>query len=675
MQFIVRTVFAALALACAAAPHAAAQAAGGHVINLRDADIKVFIEDVSSVTGYTFIVHPQVSGRVTVASQRPLSDQEVFETFLSTMRVNGYAVVPAGEGAYRVIPEELAASDGASAAAANPGQFATTVIQLDNVPAEAAVASLQGVVNPQGSVTANPAANSIIVVDYASNLSRVRQIVAQLDRTDAIVETVSVRNMAALEMAATLQDVLGIGPDGRLPGGVTVTPVRSGNSVVIRGEPAEVARIRGIVTDLDTESLRQDSLRVVRLEHANAADLAPVLTEVAASVVETAEGGTQFTNEGPRISFDPGTNAIILNGEPEVVRELENVIAQLDVRRAQVLVEAIIVEVSDTAARELGLQFLLAGQDGTVPFATTSYTSNALNLLALTGAIATDSFSNGDSGDEDGDGTPTPGSDILRDAALNSLLGINGLALGVGGQEGDVIFGAILNAVDSDVDSNILSTPSVLTLDNEEASLSVGQEIPISTGEVLSEANNNPFRTIEREEIGVKLNVRPQIGEGNTIKLFIAQEVSDLVGTLLGSEPITSLRTIETTVLADDGEVIVLGGLIQDDDTIEETKVPVLGDIPVVGRAFRNEARSRQRTNLMVFIRPTIVRDADDARGITNRKYNYMRNEQYMATEGENSSMDRVMETVVGPSPQAVTPPPQPQPQQPVQTEPVPEVR
>ncbi len=675
MQSIVRTVLAALALACAAAPQAAAQSPGGHVINLRDADIKVFIEDVSSVTGFTFIVHPQVSGRVTVASQRPLSEQEVFETFLSTMRVNGYAVVPAGEGAYRVIPEELAASDGASAGAANTRQFATTVIQLDNVPAEPAVASLQGVINPQGSVTANPATNSIVVVDYANNLSRVRQIVAQLDRTDAIVETISVRNMAALEMAATLQDVLGGGPDGRLPGGVTVTPVRSGNSVVIRGEPAEVARIRSIITDLDTESLRQDSLRVVRLEHANAADLAPVLTDVAASVVETAEGGAQFSSEGPRISFDPGTNAIILNGEPEVVRELEGVIAELDIRRAQVLVEAIIVEVSDTAARALGLQFLLAGQDGTAPFATTSYTSNALNLLALTGAIATDSFSSDDSGDEDGDGSPTPGSDVLRNAALNSLLGINGLALGVGGQEGDVIFGAILNAVDSDIDSNILSTPSVLTLDNEEASLSVGQEIPISTGEVLSESNNNPFRTIEREEIGVKLNVRPQIGEGNTIKLFIAQEVSDLVGTLLGSEPITSLRTIETTVLADDGEVIVLGGLIQDDDTIEDTKVPLLGDIPLLGRAFRNESRQRQRTNLMVFIRPTIVRDVDDARGITNRKYDYMRTEQYLATEGESSSMDQVMETVIGPSPAPVTPPPRPQPQQPVRTEPVPEVQ
>lgn len=671
-EFFKRLAMAAL-IALSGAQTAMAQSERGQVLNLREADIKTFIEDVSSVTGYTFIVHPQVRGNVTVTSQSALSREELFDVFMSTMRVNGFAVVGAGNGTYRIVPEELAAGDaGASTAAGTDNQFATTVIQLDNVDAAAAADAVRPIINPQGEVTANPAANTLVVVDYAGNLNRVRQVVYEMDMDRSSFETVPIRNMSAVEMAATLRDVLGTGRDGRLAGGVTVTPVRAGNSVVIRGEGAELARVRALIDDLDTENMRRDTIRVIRLQHANGADLVPVLEQIAASVETVAEGGPPTPTGGPRISYDAGTNALVISAPTETLREMERIIEELDVRRAQVLVEAIIVEVSDNAARELGLQFFLAGNENSaVPFATTSYTQSAPNILALTGAALTNSFAprnnNNDDDDDDDDGGSSVDdttSQILREAALNSLLGINGLALGIGGQNDDgVIFGAILNAVDDDTDSNVLSTPSVLTLDNQEALINVGQEIPISTGEVLSDSNTNPFRTIERKDVGVKLIVQPQIGAGETIKLFLRQEVSSVLGSanVVSGELITSKREIETTVLADDGEVIVLGGLIEDDEQISMSKVPVLGDIPGIGRAFRTEGRTKQRTNLMVFIRPTIIRSAADMRGATDRKYNYMRNEQFNATDGKSITMDDMMRGVIGADVQPV------QPAQPVQ--------
>jgi len=645
--------FAALAL-CAGGGAALAQSNGGQVINLRDADIKVFIEDVSSVTGYTFIVHPQVRGSVTVTSQEPLSRSEVFDVFLATMRVNGFAVVSAGEGVYRIVPEELAAGDagGNASGAVDSDQFASAVIRLENIQAQEAAQAIEPLLNPQGEVTANPDTNAIIVVDYAGNLQRVRQVISEMDRDRSTVRTIPIRNMSSLEIAQTLQDVLGGGGrDGRLAGGVSITPVRSGNNLVVRGSPDGIARVERLIADLDTESLRRDSIRVIRLQHANAADLVPVLEQIADTVRSAEEAQPAAPGGGPRISFDPGTNALVISAPPEAMREMERVITELDVRRAQVLVEAIIVEVSDDAARELGLQFFLSGDgDSSVPFATTSFTQSAPNLLALTGAVVSGAFDDPDT-DEDGGSVDSPTDQVLREAALNSLLGINGLALGIGGQNNDgLIFGAILNAVDDDLDSNVLSTPSVLTLDNQEALINVGQEIPISTGEVLSDSNTNPFRTIERKDVGVKLTVRPQIGEADAIKLFLRQEVSAVVGpvNVVSGELITSKREIETTVLADDGEVIVLGGLIEDDEQLSVSKVPLLGDIPGIGRAFRSEGRQKARTNLMVFIRPTIIRSVDDMRSATDRKYNYMRNEQFFATDGRTITLDEMMRDVIG---------------------------
>ena len=350
-------------------------------------------------------------------------------------------------------------------------------------------------------------------------------------------------------------------------------------------------------------------------DHAEGGQLLPILEQFADVLTDSATQAVRQT----RIAYHQPTNSIIMNADPDVLRELEQVVRRLDVRRPQVQVEAIVVEISDQAARELGVQFLLAGDgDDATPFAYTRYgAQRSPDLLALSGALVTDSFT---------DDAAASGNQVsLRNLAINSLLGARGGAFGVGGQIGDdgALFGLILNALDSDTESNVLSKPQLMVLDNEEANLLVGQQIPITTGEALGSNNANPFRQIEREDVGVKLTVRPQINDGDAIRLQIIQEVSSIAGPVSADfqELITNERKIETTVLADDGEIIVLGGLIERDEQLLDDSVPGLSRIPVAGRLFRNESRSEVRRNLMVFIRPTIVRDAADMRRVKRGYY------------------------------------------------------
>ncbi|HPF23859.1 MAG TPA: type II secretion system protein GspD, partial [Hyphomonas sp.] len=318
--------------------------------------------------------------------------------------------------------------------------------------------------------------------------------------------------------------------------------------------------------------------------------------------------------------------------------------------RAQVLVEAIIVEMSDDTARELGLQFLVSGTgESTVPFVTTNYSRSAPNLLALAGALSSDTpFS---SGSEDS-------TNPFAQAAVNSLLGLSGLSIGVGGQDGDTMFGAILTAVENDTQSRILSKPFNMTLDNGTSSLLVGQEVPVATGEVLGDSNSNPFRTVDRKKIGVGLDVTPRISNDGTIRMDIRQEVSNIAQAISTSSSSTDLifntREITTSVIADDGEIIVLGGLVEQSETAVTEKVPLLGDIPVAGRLFRSEGKGMGRTNLMVFIRPTIVRDREDASRATARSYRYIRaQELWNGEEDSGKSLDNFVNQVLG------SPPPQ----------------
>ncbi len=614
-----------------------------HVMNLKDVDISVLIDDVSAITGHTFVVHPSVRGRVSVSSQTPLTDREVFQVFLSTLRVNGFTAIPSQGGVYKIVPEQSASAEAALARSSVSGdQFETAVLRLRNFDAAEAAKMIKPITNPQGQVSASSASNTLIVVDYAANISRVRKVISEIDQDRNETLTMALVNMSATEMAKTVN---GMKEETRWSSGYAVSAlaVESNNSLIIKGEARDVAAVHEIVRGLDVSNRQDDeSLKVLSLKHSEAAELAPILEAMGKRLAEQTSPDKSNVSL-PTIAVYEPTNSLVVSASPMVVRQLERVVEELDRRRSQVLVEAIIVELSDDAARELGLEFVLSGTgNSTTPFAATNFTRSTPNVLALAGALI---LGDGETGSD----TDTSSSSSLQSVAINSLLGSAGGLLGIGGETSDgTIFGAILNAVDTDVTSNVLSTPHLLTLDNEEASITVGQEVPITTGEALGDNNSNPFRTVERKPLGVTLEVTPQIGEGDSIKLQLRQEVSSIFDSVSGTDFITNNREIKTTILADDGEIIVLGGLIQEEETLSASKVPILGEIPGIGRLFSSEGTTKKRTNLMVFLRPTIIRDAETMRRTTQQKYQYIRQEQIAASRNENANLDVFMKEVLG---------------------------
>ena len=586
-------------------------------LNFVNADIRAFIDDVSILTGYTFIVDPDVRGVVNVTSQAPLSEDEVFEVFLSVMRVQGYAVIRSPSGAWQIVPEQEGARTGGAGSASGGEQFVTSVIRLENTSAREAQDILRPLTSAQGVVNAIDSGNAVVIVDYASNVQRARSVMANLDRDNSVFEMLALENVSATDMAQILESSRPgprSGEEGRHRA-VTIVPVAASNSLLFRGDEAQIAEMMRLARQIDSVSQSNQDYRVIYLSHTDGETILPILEDVAASLSEEGEsrgGGISISHHAP-------TNSLIVNAPAEAQRQIEQVVRQLDIRRPQVLVEAIIVEVSDTVADELGVQFLLAGdQDGDAPLVMSRFNRASPNILALTGAIA-------EIDDGSGDGASASS---LRSLALASLLGANGITAGFGGEDGSGnLFGLVLNAVETDQNSNVLSTPQLMTLDNEEAYILVGQQIPVTTGEVLGANNVNPFRTIERRDVGVRLEVRPQINEGDTIRLTIRQEVSSVAGTVSASsnELITNQREISTTVLADNGEIIVLGGLIEQDRQENVSGVPGLSGIPGLGRLFRSEGESVVERNLMVFIRPTIIRSEADMRDATGRSYGRIR--------------------------------------------------
>lgn len=633
----------------AAAP-AMAQSGARQTLNVQGADIRAFIQDVARMTGRTFIVDPAVSGTVTVTSERALSRSELFEVFLSTLRANGLVVTQTASGAYRISPAQGAAQGPATVGAE---RFATEVFNLRNIDAASAAETIRPLVGAQGQVLANPGANSVVVADFADNLGRIRALIARIDVDRASFEVITLENSSAREIAAVLQSVLT--PPGGQPGQgmVSVTPVDSSNSLVLRGDAAAVARVRPLVEDLDRRARSADDIKVVFLEHANAEQLLPVLQQIvgqpitpaqanatpsagadgapaavtAASVVPAAPG------QRATIARFPGANALVISASADTQRTLAEVIRQLDQRRQQVLIEAVVVELSDTAVRELGVQWLLAGQDGN-PIGLTNYSDRATPLVPIVGGAAAGQLEAND-----------PLRARLQNLALNSLLGANGFVGGGGGTIGDGLFGFIINAAKSDDGSNLLQTPSLMTLDNEEATILVGQEVPITTGEALLDGNSNPFRTTQRQDIGVKLVVRPQINAGGSITLHLRQEVSSINGVLTSSasDLVLNKRELETTLVVDDGDIAVAGGLLDQNDRLSVDKVPGLGDLPGIGGLFRSTSRQRGRTNLMVFLRPTIIRSPADAQRLTADRWGYMRNQQLLNDPTREPSLDEML--------------------------------
>ncbi|WP_338466768.1 type II secretion system secretin GspD [Novosphingobium sp. ZN18A2] len=696
---------AAAALALATPNAAFAQ----YTLNVRDADVRAFIADAAQVTGRTFIVDGRVNGKISVVSDRPLTRSEYFEVFLSTLRANGLVAVPTSNGAFRIQPAEGAAAQpsqiGSRGAARN--QMITEIVRLHTIEAAQAVETLRPLVSREGSITANKAGNSLVIVDYADNMRRIRALVGQIDKaSEASTRTVMLEHAGAREIATALTQLIQQGAEGRAL--ATIVPVDSSNAVIMRGEPGTLKKLADTARQLDARAAASGGVKVVWLDYADAATLVPVLerlvggsggdevTSGSAAPVslggvggtsgQSAAGGSGGTvtssaspgqvtaassptgatsgglGSGPiklaneagtaTITRYPGANAVIISGPADVQRRLTEVIRQLDVRQDQVLVEAVIVEVSNDVARKLGLQFLLGGKD--IPFAATNFSNAAPNIVTLAGGLLANKIDQSTTVINGSTVTTTTNSatgDLLRQNAAQAALGAQGGYLGGYADLGkDRYLGVLLNAVQSDTNSNILSTPHITTNNNVPASILFGQEIPVSTGEALGANFQNTFRTIQRQNVGIELDVTPQINAGNEVRLDLRQQVSSVAGPVSSnnSELIVNKREIKTTLTVHDGEIAVLGGLLDDNERRTIEKVPLLGDIPLLGELFKSRGKSHVKTNLMVFIRPTILRSYAERQALAARRMGVIRDAQMQFDPKQEPGIDQLVTDYMG---------------------------
>jgi len=588
------------------------------VFNLKDADLDTVIATVAEFTGKNFIVDPRVKGKVTVISSRPMNASEVYQTFLSLLEVHNFSAVPVGS-VIKIVPSVNAKQIGGSEMFkedARGDEIVTRVIQVENISAAQLVPILRPLVPQYGHMAAYAATNVLIVSDTAGNVDRLLSIINRIDVASASdIEVMPLKHASAAEVVRILESLRQQGkrtdPNQAADTAVLVADERT-NSILISGDKSERLGIRAIVSHLDTPLESTGNTHVVYLRYAKAVDLVPVLTglgETFEKEKQAATGGKvaiQADRAPITIQAHEPTNALVITAPPTLFRSLQSVIAKLDMRRAQVLVEAIIAEVRDDKSGELGVSWFVDGTaDGSGPIGGTVF--DAFNATAAAASI-----SNGN--------IPVPSAPI-------SFLGLGRF------NSGTIDFAGLIKAIQGDSRANILSKPSIMTLDNEEAEIIVGETVPFRTGTYTSTGDSsnptNPFTTISRENVGITLKVKPQINEGDAVKLDIEQKVDSIAPTPAGAADIaTNTRSIKTSVLVDDGGTIVLGGLINDDVEESEQKVPLLGDIPFLGALFRQKTTTNAKKDLMVFIRPSIVRDAAVANQVSSSKYDYIRAEQ-----------------------------------------------
>ena len=621
---VARALFVSV-VACFASPVLTVQAQE-YTVNLKDTDIQEFIKFVADVTGSTIVIDPSVKGKVKVISSKPVSKAELYDLFLSILDVHGYTAVRSG-AVIRVIPNKDARSapvdvaDGSTQI--NNDEYVTQVVRLENVSAAKLIPVLRPLVPQQAHMAAYAPSNAIIISDIRSNINRIMDIIDRMDRT-AIesTEVVRLRYGVAEDIVAMLKKLeKSKGEAGEADEEATLVADKRTNSVVVTADELNLQRIKDLIRYLDTPLEQSGNVKVVYLEYANAMDIAEVLSRVMQNITALDNDGQKARSSSSHstIEADEGTNSLIITADADEMASLEAVIARLDIRRAQVLVEAIIVEMEITEGQELGLQWLFANDSGMFGSNISTSTAQQQRNAALAGAILPDDNTSNDIG--------------VRDLA-GALSQIPGTTFGWGVVDDNLSMSVILNALQTQGNANILSTPSLLTLDNEEAYITVGQQVPFVTGSYTSTgatngAVQNPFQTIQRENVGVTLTVTPQVNEGDSVVLDIVQEVSSISQQILvASDVITNERKIETKVLARDGDIVVLGGLVKDDIQDSQQGVPILQDIPLLGRLFRNDVVSVTKSNLLIFIRPTIVRDDDDLAGATADKYRFIRDQQ-----------------------------------------------
>jgi general secretion pathway protein D len=599
----------------------AAMAAESNTLNFKNADIRAVISTVAEVTGRNFIVDPRVKGKVTLISNRAMAGDELYQVFLSILEVHGYSAIPSGE-ATKIVPDADAKHSAMPfASPRQPGsgdEAVTRVLQIEHVTAAQLVPILRPLVPPQGHLAAYPQSNALIISDRATNIDRLVNIIKRIDQpSSGEIEIVRLEYAGAADLVRVLttmqQQTAKQGAKARKP--MMVADERT-NSILIGGERAERLQLRAIISHLDTPSEVIGDTHVIYLRYAKAKDLVPVLTGVGDSKKDQGQKGKAVApNLKPmfNIQADESTNALVITAAPTVFRSLESVIRQLDVRRAQVMVEAIIADVSSDRAAELGVQWLFEGSGGDNPVGAINFGGAGTSISSLASAAASAS-----------------GNAV---GAAVSALGA-GATLGLGRyNSGSFNFAGLISALEGDGSTNVLSTPNLVTLDNQEAEIFVGQELSIPTGTFSnpggSTASANPFTTFERKQVGIRLKVKPQINEGDAISLEIEQSVDGLsAGSAGAGDIVTSERSIKTTVMVDDGKILVLGGLIKDDLVETVQKVPLLGDIPLLGALFRYKSVKKVKTNLMVFLRPTIMRTQADSLNLTRNKYNLMRGKQ-----------------------------------------------
>lgn len=601
--------------------------------NFRDADIRKIVEAVGEVTGKTFILDPRVTAKVTILSKTPMSPEAFYEAFLSILQVHGYIAITTGD-VVKIIPDATArqhpnppTTDGAAA-----DDMVTQVIQVHNIGAAQLVPILRPLIPQYGHLAAHPGSNMLIISDRASNVKRMINIIRRIDlSTDDDIEVVPLEHASSAEIVRVLTALTQAPRADGMPVTTSLVADARTNSILIGGDKSGRLRLRALIAHLDTPLEDGGSTRVRYLRYADAENLATKL-QTHFTQQATAGAGTTGAVSSDQVSVwaDPQTNAIIVNAPPKMMRSLMSIVDKLDIRRAQVLVEAIIVEVLADRVSDLGITWAVEGSGSNTPVGITNFPAAGTNLINILGATQSG-------------GTVDPTGSIGE-----------GISIGVGRiVDGGTSFAAILSALEGDATTNIISTPTIVTLDNEEASLNVGQEVPFVTGSFTNTGTAggavNPFQTIQREQVGVKLTITPQINEGNAILLKISQEISSISETATGAaDLITNERTIDTTVIVEDGAILVLGGLIEDVLRESTQQVPILGSIPVLGALFRHRSVEKVKTNLMIFIRPTILRDGTQAAIATHAKYNYVRDVQ-LSGGGSNVQQMRNAERPVIP--------------------------
>lgn len=583
-------------------------------LNLKDADIRAFVTQVADITGYSFVVDPRVKGKVTVLSSAPMNKDEIYDLFLAVLQVHGFTAIP-GEEVIKVVQQVDAKQSAESLerfTEVPSEQLITRVIQIDNANALELVPILRPLVAKYGHLAGVAAANALIVSDHSSNIQRIEQIVRELDSPSKYeVEVIQLEEAWVGDMVELLQELapaeLGQGGGDNAARKYSVTADERSNRLILRGDETFRDKMRELIRKLDQPSATGGTTKVIRLSHADAENLTEILKGVMGEVAKESSGGAGgaggSAGSGRNTNFsvfaDEGLNALVVRGEPSMMQEAEMIVKALDVRRAQVMIVAAIVEISDELGQDLGVQLALGDESGeSTPIAGTNFNNVGRSLGDVLGAILSDS--------------------VIAPAT-------GGITIGAGQRnENGVSWGVLLQALSTSAAANLLSTPSIITLDNQESEIIVGQNVPFRTGQstVTGDGTTNPFTTIERRDIGLTLKVTPTISADGLVRLVVEQTTENIGDSVeSASDIITNKREIKTTVLADDGETIVLGGLTTDDLQVNKSKVPLLGDIPVLGRLFSSESERRVKRNLLVFLRPTIMLGKADAVAATDEKF------------------------------------------------------